>query len=94
MAKKKKLTIEVTGKAVDAIREFTKITRRKNVEVISDALRTYMWILFEQTQGATITAHHKDPKENRDLMTLVRDKKISKKYLEPFRHLFRTGDSA
>ncbi|GEM_PF-5054932 len=89
MAKKKKLTLELTGEAADAIREFTKITKRKTVEVASDAFRTYMWILFEQTEGATITAHHKNPKENRDLMTLVKDKKLSKKYLEVFRHLFR-----
>ena len=88
VAKKNKVTITFTDEANDAFRKFAKITKRNLEEVASDAFRTYMWLLFEQMEGATITAHHKNSKENRDLENLVENRRLARKYLKPFRHLF------
>jgi len=91
MAKKKdgEVIIEFMDDASIALKEFGKITQRNMEEVVSDALRIYMWILFEQTFGGTVTACHSDQKENRKLKNLVKNRDTSEKYLEKYRNLMR-----
>ena len=96
MAKKKSVskdndtvTIEFTGDSSIALEEFGKITKRNVEEVVSDALRTYMWVLSEQTFGGTVNARHRNSKENRDLVNIVKDRKAAKKYLPTYRALMR-----
>ena len=78
MAKKKdgEVIIEFMDDASIALKEFGKITQRNMEEVVSDALRIYMWILSEQ-------------KENRKLKNLVKNRDTSEKYLEKYRNLMR-----
>jgi len=97
MAKKKSvskkedkiLTIDISGDATVALKQFGKITKRKPIEVVNDALRTYMWILFEQTFGGAVSASHSNPEKNRNFAHLVKDKKAAKEYFTQYRHLFR-----
>ena len=85
----KKLMIELSEDAMTATEALGKITKRKIIEVASDAFRIYMWILFEQTFGGVINARHSESAENRELENLVRDQKTAEKYLKNFRHLMR-----
>jgi len=91
-SKKKKencLKFIFSGDAAVAIRKLAKITQRDTEEVVSDAFRAHMWILFEQAFGGVVNARHNDLSEARDLESLVKDEEAAKKYLAHFRHLFR-----
>jgi hypothetical protein len=48
------MKFELAGPAADAIDRIAEITDRKPDEVVSDALRTYLWILHEQSNGKTL----------------------------------------
>jgi hypothetical protein len=57
-----------------------RITHRRPTEVISDALRTYEWILREQTAGKKIVSINDTPEEQIELSNYVEDKEVAESY--------------
>jgi hypothetical protein len=74
------MTIELSDNAVFSISEVGKITKRRSVEVISDALRTYEWILREQTAGKKIVSKTENREDEIELALLVEDKEAAQIY--------------
>jgi hypothetical protein len=73
--------IELTPEAVSAIRSIGDITGRKDVlQVLSDALRTYEWILREQASDKRLIAMDGQPEDETELTNFVMDKQAAKSY--------------
>jgi hypothetical protein len=88
-----KMKVEFLDEAVDALTEMGRITgNRRPDEVVSDALKTYQWILHQQTFGSNIVSTTKDlstikdqstPKDHHQpLAKLVEDEKAAKAYFD------------
>lgn len=59
-----KVLTEFRGEAVSAIEQISKITGRHTAfEVLSDALRTYLWILREQASGHKVISVEAKPED-------------------------------
>ena len=52
----KKMKVELKDEAVNALGRMASATGRTSLEVISDALKIYSWILDQQLHGRTIVA--------------------------------------
>lgn len=78
MLYKKFELLDDAANAVDRIGMFTE--RKSADQVVADALRTYLWILREQTSGRRIFSMNGD--ERSVLADFVRDKKAAQEYFE------------
>lgn len=77
----KKMKVEFFDEGVDALNQIGLITGRRADQVVSDALRTYLWILHQQTFGNNIASTNGGPNYRRQpVAPLVEDKKIAKAY--------------
>lgn len=75
------MKVEFFNEAVDAVDQMGLITGRRPEEVVSDALRTYLWILHQQTFGNHILSTNGGPEGWRQpLVDLVQDKKSAEAY--------------
>ena len=72
------MTIDLFDQAAEAIDRVGQITGRSRDEVMSDALRTYLWILHEQLQGRKIMSLDGD--RPRALENFVENKAAADKY--------------
>ena len=81
----KELDVHLTDEAADAIAKMATITRRQPDEVLTDALRTYLWVLREQAQRRKVISVNGGPAEESELEPLVQDEKAAEQY-------FRTLD--
>ena len=78
---RKPVTIKFLNEAADCTRAIQKITKRTLAEVCSDAFRSYLWILFEQTLGNKIESHRSKGKIQQ-LARLVKNKKTAEAYFK------------
>jgi hypothetical protein len=72
------LTIDLLDQAAEAVDWVAQITGRARDEVMSDALRTYLWILHEQSQGRKIMSLNGG--RPRALENFVEKKDVADKY--------------
>jgi len=74
--------IELEERAVYALEKIGKITGKRTLpEVLSDALRTYAWILKEQAAGKAIVAVNGAAEKQVKLDNFVQDKVEAVNYL-------------
>lgn len=79
----KKLKFKFLGDAVQSVHALKRITgRRSTAHLLSDAMRSYLWIIFEQTYGGTIVSEHADKEEDSELTNNVKNQKFAEKYFE------------
>lgn len=71
---------EFMDEAARAIEQIGKFTGRGSDEVISDALRTYLWILHEQAAGRTIVSKSRESSEEQPIVDLIRNKAMALSY--------------
>ncbi len=64
----------LVDEAATALEQIAKMTKRTPIEVISDALRTYEWLLQEQTVGRKIVSMNGDPDEESGADPLSRER--------------------
>ena len=65
----------------DVLHEVGRMTgNRRPDEVVSDALRTYLWILHQQTFGCTIASTENGYRQ--PLANLVEDRKAAQAYFD------------
>lgn len=76
----KSINAEFINEAAEAIRRIGGITKRSLNEVFSDALRTYLWAIHQQTFGATVLSR-KGRWENK-LAHLIKNQSEALKYFE------------
>ena len=76
------MKVELLKEAADSVEHMGAITARNAEEVVSDALRTYLWILYEQTSGRAIVSVNGSPNEETELERFVEDEKAAKKYFQ------------
>ncbi len=77
------MKFELLDEAVDAIEKIAEFTNRTPLQVIIDALRTYEWILEEQTKWAKIVVLSEKPEEEEvELVDFVTDPDMAKDYFE------------
>ena len=72
------MKFELAGAAADTIDRIAEITERKPDEVVSDALRTYLWILHEQSAGKKLM--RVNGAETAEVEKLIKNDKAAHKY--------------
>jgi hypothetical protein len=74
------MKFEFINEAERALEEIGKITQRKTVEVVTDAMRTYEWILQEQLSGRKIVSMNGRPDDESELENFIEDKGAADAY--------------
>lgn len=82
MGEKPYMKIELFGEAVEAIKEITTITARRPDELISDALRTYLWILHQQTFGRKVVSKNGGLEGEKEIVRLVENEEAARGYFK------------
>jgi hypothetical protein len=82
-AAQKLLRVEFRNEAVTALERFGEITSRTPIEIVSDALRTYEWILREQTAEHKVVALGSEPASQTEIVNLVVNQPKAKAYFLP-----------
>ena len=60
---------EILDEAVDAIEKIAEFTGREPIQVVTDALRTYEWILEQQSNGRKIVVMGGSPEQEEVQLT-------------------------
>jgi hypothetical protein len=74
------MKFEFFNEAERALEDIGKITGRKPVEVVTDAMRTYEWILQEQLSGRKIVSTNGRPGDEAELEDFIVDRGAAEAY--------------
>lgn len=70
----------VAAETVEAVGDFT--GGRRPDEVVSDALKMYLWILHQQTFNKKIISVNGDPEDECEVEYLIKDKRIAMRFFD------------
>lgn len=76
------LKVEFFDNGADAVAAIGAFTARRPDEVVSDALRTYLWVLHQQTFSRKVVSINGKPEDEYKVADLVQDKKAAQKYFD------------
>lgn len=71
---------EFFEEAAVAIEQIGAFTARRPDEVVSDALRTYLWLLHEQAVGRKVVSKNSESQDECPVVTLIQDKEVAQTY--------------
>jgi hypothetical protein len=77
---KESLRLEFLKDARSAIEQIGKITNPTTLEVVTDAPRTYEWILRQQAANKKIVTINRSSREEQELVNFITDRKTAHSY--------------
>ena len=76
------MKVELFDDGADVVAAIGAFTARRPDEVVSDSLRTYLWVLHQQTFGKRVLSVNSKPEDTYKVADLVQDKKVAQAYFE------------
>ena len=72
-------TVDFHGDAAEMIDHLSEITERQRNEVVSDAFRTYLWVLYQQLHGKKVVPMV-DDKPEKPIQSFVKNTAAAEEY--------------
>jgi hypothetical protein len=76
------IKIDLVNEAVSAVDAIAVMTDRRVEDVVCDALRTYEWVLREQTVGRKVVSVNGKPDDETELENFVVNKQVALSYFK------------
>jgi hypothetical protein len=81
-AKKQHMVVDLKNEAVQAVVKSAEITGRSNDEALSDAINTYLWLLFKQFTNRKILVDGQPGHEPEVVIDLIKKPAAAEEYFK------------